>query len=98
MAGAYPHSYVPRNVSAPNASPSQERHHRTPVGEARLEQVHTDEEREPQEVHVDVDTQQHARGDEPACDQPEPTIDSHHDTTSTVAATGTATRSRRLAT
>src|SRR5678815_1417619 len=98
MAGAYPHSDTACNVSAPHADLSQERHHRTPVGEGRLEQVQTDEQREPEEVHVDPDTQKNARRDKRPGDQPQPTIDSHHDITSTLAGAGTPTLSRRFAT
>ena len=45
-------------VSPADAGLAKNRHHRTPLRKRRLEQVQSHEQREPQEVRVDVDPQQ----------------------------------------
>src|SRR6187455_1740025 len=74
--------FVTNTVSRSGALQStslQNRHHRAPVREGRLEQVEPDEQREPEEAAIDIDTEQHAQCDEGTSDQPERTFDSHDD-------------------
>jgi hypothetical protein len=63
--------------SPADASLAKNRHHRTPLGKRRLEQVQSHKQREPQEVRVDVDPQQDARGHETARNHPQPPLNSH---------------------
>jgi hypothetical protein len=46
----------------PDAQLPQERDHRAPVGETRLQEVQADEEREPKEVGMHVHSERHTCG------------------------------------
>ena len=74
----------PRRSGVSQTTLSQNHHHRTPIGQRGLEQVHSHEQREPQEIRVDVDAQQHTEGHKRPCDQTKRTFDGHDGLLSTL--------------
>ena len=64
-------------MAFPDADAAEKRHHRAPVGERGLREVDADKQREPEEVRMHIQAEQHACGDEHSGNQTQHRFEGH---------------------